>query len=533
MGSVEGKYNHRGPGDQYNNPSTGTQNITNGDGPTYIAESIKFASPNAVDRAIPNLRVTNPQNDKTRIEHAKGGLHQDSCKWILAHPKFQEWRSSADSRLLWIKGHHGMGKTMLVVGVINELLSQPRASPESNDNSRPEILSYFFCERDDPRINNACAVLRGLVYLLAVQKPELIHHLRQSYEREGPDLFRDVNASIALSEILTKMLCDIKSAAVYLIVDAVNECEGLTSLLSYIENIASTCSHARWLVSSLNSKPDKVQGLLELELAPSIMSPAVNLYIDHKLRMLDPLKHNKTLQDTARARIREKANANFLWVSLACEELQGVDYARVQRVLAEAPDELLDMERRGRARMLLEHGYTQYMDFKKDPRKVVQRLEDAIKAYKKAYDAARSSRPQYDMGIIRAYISLAECHRELSHSRKLCPDAEAKMKQVNKADDYLQKAVLLAEKTEDKERLKRAKFDQAVLGARRALITMKQPGVVADAAVTRELEGTRDTLLMFRREYEIAGNKAAADWAKFWIGELDHAKLKAAQLRQT
>jgi hypothetical protein len=53
---------------------------------------------------------------------------------------------------------------MLLCGIINELrpttkLVDPRAS---------KLLSFFFCQSTDSRINNATAVLRGLIYLLVV-----------------------------------------------------------------------------------------------------------------------------------------------------------------------------------------------------------------------------------------------------------------------------------------------------------------------------------------------------------------------------
>ncbi|KAK3900845.1 hypothetical protein C8A05DRAFT_16895, partial [Staphylotrichum tortipilum] len=52
----------------------------------------------------------------------KGGLLQDSYRWILDNPEFQQWRDNPKSRLLlWIEGDPGKGKTMLLCGIINEL----------------------------------------------------------------------------------------------------------------------------------------------------------------------------------------------------------------------------------------------------------------------------------------------------------------------------------------------------------------------------------------------------------------------------
>ena len=104
-----------------------------------------------------DLRTTDPRDDKTRIEQTKGGLLKDSYRWILDNADFQRWRDDEENRLLWIKGAPGKGKTMLLCGVVNEL---KKAIADT------DLLSFFFCQATDARINNATAVLRGLIYLL-------------------------------------------------------------------------------------------------------------------------------------------------------------------------------------------------------------------------------------------------------------------------------------------------------------------------------------------------------------------------------
>ncbi|PON20625.1 hypothetical protein TGAM01_v210499 [Trichoderma gamsii] len=45
---------------------------------------------------------------------------------ILDHSDFRQWRDDERSRLLWIKGDPGKGKTMLLCGIVNELSPQMR-----------------------------------------------------------------------------------------------------------------------------------------------------------------------------------------------------------------------------------------------------------------------------------------------------------------------------------------------------------------------------------------------------------------------
>lgn len=69
-----------------------------------------------MQKCTQGLRLTNPRDDKTRIENTKGGLLKDSYRWILSNCCFQQWQSGSSIPLLWIKSDPGKGKTMLVCG---------------------------------------------------------------------------------------------------------------------------------------------------------------------------------------------------------------------------------------------------------------------------------------------------------------------------------------------------------------------------------------------------------------------------------
>ncbi|KAK4181982.1 hypothetical protein QBC35DRAFT_365076, partial [Podospora australis] len=51
----------------------------------------------------------------------KGGLLAGAYRWVFDTPDFRRWHDQSESRLIWIKGDPGKGKTMLLCGIINEL----------------------------------------------------------------------------------------------------------------------------------------------------------------------------------------------------------------------------------------------------------------------------------------------------------------------------------------------------------------------------------------------------------------------------
>jgi hypothetical protein len=300
------------------------------------------------DTCLADLRLTDPSGDKERIKNTRGGILKDAYRWILDHEDFQQWRDDQKRRLLWIKGDPGKGKTMLLIGITEELEQQSKKTAQD-----PYLLSYFFCQGTDENLKNATSVLRGLIYLLCTQEQSLESHVRKHYARAGKRLFEDPNSFFALSGILKDMLGDSNLKKVYLIIDALDECEtDLDLLLALVVQIASTFPHVKWIVSSRNKlnieallRLDNSQRL-SLELHAEHVSHAVDLYIDHKVSQLPSVKQDSELQAKIRNQMREKANGTFLWVALVFKELQHIQRRNVLRVLEKIPADLPPLYRR-------------------------------------------------------------------------------------------------------------------------------------------------------------------------------------------
>src|ERR1700719_2367136 len=295
---------------------------------------------------LTDLLLADPRNEKIRIEGTKGGLLTDSFRWILDNSEFQRWREEKQSQLLWIKGDAGKGKTMLMIGIVDELEQQVVGSEKS---SATEALSYFLCQGTDSRLNTATAILRGIIYLLAIEQPFLISHLRTKYDHAGQKLFEDRSAFFCLSDIFRQMVLDPKLTAAYLVVDALDECEeGLPQLLDLITwTVSAQSSCIKWIVSSRNRYDieqclgiDDSHTRLSLELNADHISHAVDVYVDHKVSQLVSIRNNKALQERVRNQMRQKSDGTFLWVALVIEELQQVLGVDMLEVLEDMPSGL-------------------------------------------------------------------------------------------------------------------------------------------------------------------------------------------------
>lgn len=267
-------------------------------------------------QCLKDLRVTDPRMDKKEIEEKKGGLLRDSYAWIREHAEFQRFRNDGASRLLWIKGDPGKGKTMLLCGIIDELERDSSVS-----------LFYFFCQATGgDRLSTATSVLRGLIFDLARHKTQLTKYVRKKYDYAGRELFSSVNAWQDLSEILRSMLQDPSLANAVLVVDALDECSvDRIRLIDFI----SRPSPAKWIVSSRNwldieeslgGAEQKVK--LHLELNQASISKAVDSYVKYKTDQLALKKnYDGRMRDAVLHHLRTNANGTFLWVALVCQEL--------------------------------------------------------------------------------------------------------------------------------------------------------------------------------------------------------------------
>jgi len=235
---------------------------------------------------------------------------------------------------------------MLLIGIIRELSNQPFVLAPN--------LCYFFCQGTDTTLNNATATLRSLIWLLLVQQPHLISHLRKKYKDSGPDLFKDRNAFYALSEAFQSMLKDPRLSPVYFAVDALDECDqtklGLEELIQLISTSFTLSDKVKWLVSSrpvvgVHAKlknRDTSRTLVELD-AQSLEGP-VNAYIDHKL---STLKEKDGYDEDTLAKvsneIHQRAMNTFLWVALVFKELDLVDGWDAVEIIEKIPPGLSEL----------------------------------------------------------------------------------------------------------------------------------------------------------------------------------------------
>ncbi|KFY03079.1 hypothetical protein V490_00302 [Pseudogymnoascus sp. VKM F-3557] len=344
-----------GSGTQHNNSGTGHQNSGSGQqyiGTNHIVNNPVFSKNVTVDdidrSCLRSLRCPDALLVKNRLKENKDKLLHKSIDWILQDLQYISWKDGDNVSLLWIKGGAGKGKTMISIGIIERL---SLAQDEST------VLTYFFCQSADYELKTLEAIIKGLILQLVNQQNDLKESLRRRWDTINERFDEDVNSWRTLWNIFLEMLHRCKCPRVYVIVDALDECQddGMVDFLKLIVRTGlDQPSKIKWLLTSrpLDSAEQELlagsdQVGVSLELNQKHLSGVVKTYIASKVTELDRRHHyGPTLRRKVETELAAKAEDTFLWVSLVCRRLESIPKDKAFATIQDFPPGLPAFYRR-------------------------------------------------------------------------------------------------------------------------------------------------------------------------------------------
>lgn len=286
---------------------------------------------------------------ETALEKHKSRREKDTCKWIFELERYKNWRSSTESSLLWISGVGGLGKSILMSTVVDELR-------EAFKEEQGYSAQYFFCSAGDDSTR-----------LVARIKKQLLHQLYQmARSDESSDLLEKSNDVISnflgkkdsaeskpgpqqkKSEKLTGFegaypsLAKILGKKIFLVIDALDECTDRKDeefLKTLKETLKASELPLKIMVCS-RPEPDIVDDLAD---KPAIKvedhnGPDIEKAAKAKLEELPGLSSDE--RAVACKSIVEKAKGLFRCVDPAIEFLKKPWRRPLEKRLAELPEGL-------------------------------------------------------------------------------------------------------------------------------------------------------------------------------------------------
>jgi hypothetical protein len=304
------------------------------------------------------------------LKESKDKLVQEAITWVLQDSRYQQWLTGNEICLLWVRGGAGKGKTMMSIGLIEQLIILSKVSDHGSS-----VVTYFFCQNADYRLNTVEAILKGLILRLYEAREETRPVLRELWDDEHQRPFAKIAPLRELWDMFEAMMnkCHCR---IYIVVDALDECTkaGMSDLLRLIvRNGLDSPSKMKWLLTSrplaeadrmLLASHEQLQ--LSLDLESARVATAVDSYIVQKLNELNRMHDYGTdLRERLQARLSAKAEGTFLWVSLVCKQLEAVPashaFQTIERlangldaVYLKALNEIRREDSTGKCRRLLE-----------------------------------------------------------------------------------------------------------------------------------------------------------------------------------
>lgn len=253
-----------------------------------------------------------------------------TCEWILKTDELMNWlqlsepQGEGDSNVLWLYGNPGTGKSTMAMTMADELPKQQAFTTGS------KVLAYFFCDSSNDKQRTAVSILRGLIHYLVTKRPYLAKFLLPKHSEGKTNL----NSSFdALWGVLMEMGKD-SAVEIYCIIDALDECES-DSQQDFIRQVYhsygeqqtadSPPSHLHLLITS-RPYPEIGEYLFHFRSKDLASYRAVEddlrVMIEAKVKDLAARKkYPDSVKRDVSSILEEKAEGTFLWVGIACSEL--------------------------------------------------------------------------------------------------------------------------------------------------------------------------------------------------------------------
>ena len=238
---------------------------------------------------------------------------EGSCEWFLSNRTFTSWLVDdvPSSRILWCQGRPGSGKSVLAAVVVQYLQGL-------NHN-----CSFYFFRFGDQTKRTVSGFLHSIVYQIFDGVPDYRRRLLQLIDN-GLDITKSNNKAIWQKLFLSILFKLSISKPIYLVVDALDECEMPNLLLKLFADIPASKAPIRIIVFSRDNL--SLSTIFETALKAV---PVTTLCVDDSrddLRLyvteeISFMRGEPIFKERVAAEVFEKADGNFLWVYLIIQEI--------------------------------------------------------------------------------------------------------------------------------------------------------------------------------------------------------------------
>ncbi len=309
-------------------------NIRIQDNIASMRDSLEVAASERMAEKI--ARWLSAPDPSVNLATARKKRHLGTGNWLLDSPIYLDWKKS-DCSLLWLHGKVGSGKTVISSTVIYSLLDTIPA--------KTNVL-YFYFDFQDHQKQLVHDFMRYIIVQLAnqvkqtskiVEEFHKSHHVRGSIMPTAPDLIGMIQRMIAISP------------TVYIVIDALDECQDRKTLLGFLEELRSW-NQANLHVLATSRRETDIEDCLRgiathtTSLEENVVDTDVLTYVEHQLQHDAALsKWPERMRCEIRNVLMDGANGMFRWVECQLDAIRGcMKPAQLRRTLKSLPKTLDD-----------------------------------------------------------------------------------------------------------------------------------------------------------------------------------------------
>ena len=252
-----------------------------------------------------------------------------TCDWIKYDPFFKDWvEHTSSSKILWLHGQPASGKSVLSSFIIKYL--------ESLD----EPCSYFFFRFGDQTKRSPNALLRSLAYQLSQQLPDFKRRLGDLHD-DGLRLEKTDARTIWHKVFVGSLFKMDLQDPLYWVVDALDESDSSQTLLEIFAGISKAAIPIHLLLVSrytenLSLAFDRIDNVVNFRAQEiEAQESDIHLFVRKELKHL---RGTETFKQRVLKRVLQRASGNFLWVTLAMQEIMKCfTEEAIERALSEIP----------------------------------------------------------------------------------------------------------------------------------------------------------------------------------------------------
>lgn len=297
---------------------------------------------------LQTLQFDNTRYDKISQEH------NGSFEWIWSHIEYRSWSASDTSRVLYIQGKPGRGKSTLTKYFNRNLIHKESTVREGI------VARFFYSFREGELQRSHYNMLLSILYDILQQDEAFFYHQCQAEYRAHQRHGRHFKWQYDSLKTIIKSLQDYQTTKrFYLIIDGVDESEE-TDRREILGLFLDLCSRTKYCLvkvfiasrpeAQLEARRNQFHNSIKLE---NETRPDIYKYAHSLLYGLN-LTH---LVIQATAYILENAQGVFLWVKLVSEQLieaheEGLSEEDIFEFLKQLPKELKDFYGRMLGKML-------------------------------------------------------------------------------------------------------------------------------------------------------------------------------------